>query len=166
MGAFDDRTRLAPASSALFNRPAHPGSEALFRTLADNADAHLGWVVRRAVATYLRGEGDVPPLSGTSFPAPPLPGSVPLSAVGEEWAATLLRLARRATAVVDPNVRAGDRLDIRWYVQVKAIPEQLMTGSPPTRVGGCELVNGVMFRKSLPHKAMRTEILPPRAPAG
>ena len=38
----------------------------------------------------------------------------------------------------------------------------MMTGSPPTRVGGCELVNGVMFRKSLPHKAMRTEILSPR----
>jgi 1-phosphatidylinositol-3-phosphate 5-kinase len=72
----------------------------------------------------------------------------------EEWVNTLLTLATRCCATVQPNVRGGDLLDIRPYSKVKVIP------------GGCRTesayISGIVFPKNINHKSMAREILHPK----
>lgn len=157
LGVLDDRRRLARPRAPLFNLPESGRAEAVFRGLCYVADAHLAWVVRRAVEA--------------SFSAPAAVADPELQARRtSQWSNALLTLARRAVAGVDPNVRAGDRADVRVYIKVKAVPSLLDEGGPVAgaggaaqlRVGTCEVINGVAFRRSLAHKQMRQDIPFPR----
>lgn len=47
---------------------------------------------------------------------------------------------------MDPNVKAGDFLDIRPYVKTKLIPGG--------RRDECRYVDGIVFRKNVTHKTM------------
>lgn len=159
LGVLDDRRRLGRPKGALFNLPSHERAEAVFRSLCNVADAHLAWVVKAAVEA--------------SFPSREAPSS---AASGlrtlrvEQWANTITKLARKAVSAVDPNVRAGDRADVRVYIKIKAIPSSFESeggrneppGTMPLRVGTCEVINGVFFRRSLAHKQMRQDIPYPR----
>ncbi len=218
LSVFDDRARLAQPVGPLFNLPATSQAELLLRALCAAADAHLDWLVRRAVGLYIPegpaqpGAPRVPVSSislGAAASAPE--GQLTIGTAQAEWAAVILRLARRAVAMVDPNIRAGDRAAVRMYVKIKAVPlpaeaavsrpevagtpvvtprpnendihggvengDGLLDGlgpvlpaatapvppvslapAPSGRVGPCEIISGVMFRRSLPHKSMRHDI--------
>eukprot|EP00602_Paraphysomonas_sp_CaronLab_P009360 CAMPEP_0185038048 /NCGR_PEP_ID=MMETSP1103-20130426/33223_1 /TAXON_ID=36769 /ORGANISM="Paraphysomonas bandaiensis, Strain Caron Lab Isolate" /LENGTH=1645 /DNA_ID=CAMNT_0027576313 /DNA_START=45 /DNA_END=4979 /DNA_ORIENTATION=+ len=62
------------------------------------------------------------------------------------WKGIIVQLVREVVAYVDPDVRAGDSLDIRPYVKLKIIP-----GGP---LEDNKFVNGVVFRKNVSHKRM------------
>lgn len=47
---------------------------------------------------------------------------------------------------MEPNVKAGDHIDIRPYVKTKLVPGG--------RREECRYVDGVVFRKNVTHKAM------------
>ena len=200
IGIFDKRVRLKPPVAQQFNRPCTPASEVAFRGLAALAEAHLSWVVRRCVDAYI-----VDVIPGTTSSAAPPPSSA-LAAVESTlafgprravWADVITKLARRAAASVDPNIRAGERSDVRLFVKVKAVPvvsdavfggikgsaavaessSSISSGGflPPeafksspdsaataSSADSCEFIDGVMFRRNLPHKGMRTDIAQPR----
>ena len=46
----------------------------------------------------------------------------PRQVVPRAWCAQVVRLAQLAVGWVDPAVHMGDRLDIRTYIKIKAIP--------------------------------------------
>lgn len=99
-------------------------------------------------------------------------------AVQKQWEGVLLGLVQTTMSLVDPNCRAGwaDKLDFLHYVKIKTVPGGVSkcewpvgaAPAPPTPVlesvlpGDCEFIDGVMFRKSLPHKQMRDNIELPR----
>jgi hypothetical protein len=64
----------------------------------------------------------------------------------DEWESVIIDLIRSVVDNVDPNVRGGDRLDIRPYVKIKTIPGGT--------IGQSEYVEGVVFRKNVAHKKM------------
>jgi hypothetical protein len=64
------------------------------------------------------------------------------------WIDIILTLVRGVVESVDPDVRAGDELDIRPYVKIKVIP-----GGETSE---CCYVDGVVFRKNVSHKRMGT----------
>lgn len=73
----------------------------------------------------------------------------------EHWLNTLMTLATRCVATVNPNVKTdGDLMDIRPYCKLKVIP------------GGsykdCAYLSGVIFRKHVSHKRMAKELANPR----
>lgn len=108
------------------------------------------------------------------------------------WEVTLFGLLQAAQSLVDPHCRDGwvDSLDFVRFVKVKAVagaaalpdwhaavtvaaaaglpaPELPPPPPPPPVLAAvlpstCEYIDGVMFRKSLPHKRMRTEVERPR----
>ena len=49
-------------------------------------------------------------------------------------------------STVDPDIKAGDFLDIRPYVKTKLIPGG--------RRDECRYVDGIVFRKNVTHKTM------------
>jgi len=70
------------------------------------------------------------------------------------WCDTIVRLVKRVTETVNPDVRGGDHLDIRPYVKLKIIPGGMMRESA--------YVDGVVFRKNVAHKKMVRDIVSPR----
>ena len=166
LGVLDDRRRLARPRAALFNLPTHPRAADVFKGLCEVGDAHLSWIVRRAVEASF-------PARASALSAAGAPGDA-ASAEGDresrvsQWTHAITSLARRAVAAVDPNIRAGDRADVRVYIKVKAVPSVGEGGgagggaSGPLRVGTCEIFSGVSFRRSLAHKQMRQDVQYPR----
>jgi 1-phosphatidylinositol-3-phosphate 5-kinase len=71
-----------------------------------------------------------------------------------QWAEVVIGLAENACKSVMPQVKLGDMMDIRPYVNVKAIPGGHITESA--------YVTGVVARKQVAHKKMRREIKEPR----
>jgi hypothetical protein len=211
IGVFDDKHRLWPPAAPQFNRPATPESESLLVSLCGVADAHLEWVVRRAVSLYFpelapaegapeagARRGGAGAQAGNGLPSTLAASAVDasslrLSAAQGAWADALLRVTRRAVATIDPHVRLGDRADVRLYVKIKAVADPACmdaatsaagsagggssgylsatassaadvegSASSVPRVGKCEVIHGVMFRKNLPHKSMRQDVQSPR----
>ncbi|CAD6499696.1 BgTH12-03804 [Blumeria graminis f. sp. triticale] len=70
------------------------------------------------------------------------------------WEKALVPILLRSTDDVNPNVRAGDDIDIRHYVKLKKIP-----GGKP---GDTAYVSGVVFTKNLALKSMSRSISNPR----
>ena len=56
------------------------------------------------------------------------------------------RKVREVVSTVDPNVRQGDSMNIREYVKIKIIPGGGMDENT--------YVDGIIFRKNVPHKSM------------
>jgi hypothetical protein len=65
------------------------------------------------------------------------------------WSSIIVHLVREVVSSVDPNVRAGDSLDIRPYVKIKTIPGGSIDEN-------C-YINGVVFRKNVSHKKMAAD---------
>jgi hypothetical protein len=70
------------------------------------------------------------------------------------WKGIIVQLVREVVAFVDPDVRAGDSLDIRPYVKLKIIPGGTLRDNA--------FVNGVVFRKNVAHKKMASPRTNPR----
>jgi hypothetical protein len=70
------------------------------------------------------------------------------------WKGIIVQLVREVVAFVDPDVRAGDSLDIRPYVKLKIIPGGTLQDNA--------FVNGVVFRKNVAHKKMSAPRTNPR----
>jgi hypothetical protein len=70
------------------------------------------------------------------------------------WKGIIVQLVREVVAFVDPDVRAGDSLDIRPYVKLKIIPGGTLEENA--------FVNGVVFRKNVAHKKMSSPRTNPR----
>ncbi|RYH31546.1 hypothetical protein EON65_02420 [archaeon] len=64
----------------------------------------------------------------------------------DEWKQSIFNLVREVVSSVDPDVKAGDSIDIRPYVKVKVIPGGMMSE--------CIYIDGVVFRKNVAHKKM------------
>ncbi len=62
------------------------------------------------------------------------------------WVNTLMTLATRCCATVEPDVKNGDLLDIRPYCKVKCIPGGSVTDSA--------YMSGIVFHKNVSHKKM------------
>eukprot|EP00743_Colponemidia_sp_Colp-15_P004545 GILK01004899.1.p1 GENE.GILK01004899.1~~GILK01004899.1.p1 ORF type:complete len:1879 (+),score=385.22 GILK01004899.1:797-5638(+) len=72
-----------------------------------------------------------------------------------QWQSIIFELAKRACCNVRNNVKDnGDKLDIRPYVKIKRIPGGSVTDS--------FYIDGVVCRKNIAHKKMRTRIDNPR----
>jgi hypothetical protein len=72
---------------------------------------------------------------------------VDAEAVPAHWVDLLLSFAGRCVSQLSPSVRLGDAMDIRSYVKVKTVGG----GS----VSECRVVDGVVFRKAVPHKRVK-----------
>lgn len=72
----------------------------------------------------------------------------------KQWTEVVINLAENACKSVMPQVPLGDMMDIRPYVNVKAIPGGHVTESA--------YVTGVVARKQVVHKKMRRAIKEPR----
>jgi uncharacterized membrane protein YgcG len=165
--------RLAPPAAPLFPGVPSPAALAALRVSAALADAHLLAVIRRAVARALPGAAEEDEGRCAEGEGAAAAEEEVRAAAVAAWSAEIVRLARRAAAAVDPNIRAGDRADIRQYVHVKVMAGE-WEGTPEgaaasangaaagARVGRCEILPGVVTRRTLPHKAMRTSIRTPR----
>ena len=133
IGIADDRARLVEPLTPLFSKAASPAGILAFLSLVGFADAALSASVRRNAERLF----------------PPSSRNV--------WTDAVLRLARRSVIAVDPNVRAGDLIDIRAYVRIKVLPSDVATPG-----GECEIVPGIVFKHRLPNKSMRSTIADPR----
>lgn len=168
LGLFDDAARLAPPFGPAFNLPSSPAAVAILRSLAEAGERHLVEVVCRCAAAYISEPSRTSHIAAVeSSSSAAGDGLSPLTRLGPNqvcWAGALLRLVRRSVALVDPNIRRGDRADVRCYVQVKAIPQQTPDAEALSlTVGDCEVVEGgVVFRQCLPHKGMREDVANPK----
>ncbi|RMZ80466.1 hypothetical protein DV737_g3031, partial [Chaetothyriales sp. CBS 132003] len=72
----------------------------------------------------------------------------------ESWEQALVPILLRATDDVDPDVQAGDDIDIRNYVKLKKIP-----GGRP---GDTAYISGLIFTKNVALKSMPRSIVAPR----
>lgn len=54
------------------------------------------------------------------------------------WSQVMARLVKLATDTVSPDVRGGDQVDIRPYVQVKVREEEEQEGGSRGEIGGVE----------------------------
>jgi 1-phosphatidylinositol-3-phosphate 5-kinase len=70
------------------------------------------------------------------------------------WEEALVPILLRATDDVDPNVQAGDDIDIRNYVKLKKVP-----GGRP---GDTSYISGLIFTKNVALKSMSRLIMSPR----
>lgn len=71
-----------------------------------------------------------------------------------EWHCTLSRLLLKVSSSIQPNVRAGDSIDVRAYVKVKKVPGGKISDS--------EYVDGIVITKNVAHKAMPRRLVNPR----
>ncbi|CAO3597034.1 unnamed protein product [Absidia cylindrospora] len=71
-----------------------------------------------------------------------------------EWETVIMQLLIKMTGLVQPDVRAGDDMDVRHYVKIKKIPGGLPSDS--------FYVKGVMCSKNVAHKRMARNIAEPR----
>lgn len=92
--------------------------------LVDRASQHLSGVLDRRIA-----QSSIIPADSKAM-----------------WKETTLTLVKGVVASVDPDVRAGDEIDIRLHVKIKVIP-----GGD---ISECGYVDGVVFRKNVSHKKM------------
>ncbi|KAI8054171.1 uncharacterized protein B0P05DRAFT_591564 [Gilbertella persicaria] len=72
----------------------------------------------------------------------------------EEWEEVIMNLLLKVTNHVQPDIRAGDDMDVRHYVKIKKIPGGLPSDST--------YVKGVMCTKNVAHKRMVKNISNPR----
>ncbi|KAI5858716.1 hypothetical protein BZA05DRAFT_329983 [Tricharina praecox] len=72
----------------------------------------------------------------------------------EQWEKALIPILLKCTDDLNPDIRAGDDIDIRHYVKVKKIP-----GAKP---GDTSYISGVVFSKNLALKSMSRNISQPR----
>ncbi|KAJ2600372.1 Mitochondrial distribution and morphology protein 12 [Coemansia sp. RSA 1722] len=70
------------------------------------------------------------------------------------WDQVVFDLALNAVQKVQPNVRAGDNMDLRRYVRIKRIP-----GGEPS---DSQYVTGIVFTKNLAHRSMAQYLEAPR----
>lgn len=71
-----------------------------------------------------------------------------------EWHETLGRLLLKVSTSINPNVRAGDSIDVRAYVKIKKVPGG--------RIDDSEYVDGIVITKNVAHKAMPRRLVNPR----
>jgi chaperonin GroEL (HSP60 family) len=64
----------------------------------------------------------------------------------DAWEKMIVSLIKNVVTSVDPDVRAGDKLDIRPFVKIKSIPGGAISESA--------YIEGVVFRKNVAHKKM------------
>ncbi|KAJ1727299.1 Mitochondrial distribution and morphology protein 12, partial [Coemansia biformis] len=74
--------------------------------------------------------------------------------VDSGWDQVILDLAANAVGRVRPNVRGGDKMDLRHYVRIKRIP-----GGAPR---DSQYVSGIVFTKNLAHRQMPRFVAAPR----
>jgi 1-phosphatidylinositol-3-phosphate 5-kinase len=72
----------------------------------------------------------------------------------EEWEEVIMQLLLKVTNHVQPDIRAGDVMDVRHYVKVKKIPGGLPSDS--------FYVKGIVCTKNVAHKRMVRNISHPR----
>jgi len=72
----------------------------------------------------------------------------------DEWHETLNRLLLKVSTSINPNVRAGDSIDVRTYVKIKKVPGGKISDS--------EYVDGIVITKNVAHKAMPRRLVNPR----
>ncbi|KAK4687031.1 hypothetical protein P7C73_g3088, partial [Tremellales sp. Uapishka_1] len=72
----------------------------------------------------------------------------------EEWHRVLSKLLLKVSTNLQPNVRAGDSIDVRAYVKIKKIPGGKISDS--------EYVDGIVITKNVAHKAMPRRLVNPR----
>ncbi|GAX78095.1 hypothetical protein CEUSTIGMA_g5537.t1 [Chlamydomonas eustigma] len=78
------------------------------------------------------------------------------AALREEWAGVIVQLAEETAAALSPALcSSGGMMDPRIYVKVKRLSGQ--PGSPKDS----SLVHGVVIRKNVAHKKMRSQVLNP-----
>mmetsp|Transcript_21134 Transcript_21134/g.73006 ORF Transcript_21134/g.73006 Transcript_21134/m.73006 type:complete len:1779 (-) Transcript_21134:904-6240(-) len=106
--------------------------------LSSSAAQHLGLIVKSLVLA------DVCPASECSSD----------TKLADLWSVIILKLVDQVCTTVNPNIRAGDHMDIRPYVKLKTIPG----GS----VNQCCYIDGVVFRKHVVHKRMARTCRNPR----
>ncbi|WVR06352.1 hypothetical protein IAU60_003383 [Kwoniella sp. DSM 27419] len=70
------------------------------------------------------------------------------------FAATLCDLLLKVSTNLQPNVKAGDDIDVRAYVKIKKVPGGKITDS--------EYVDGIVISKNVAHKAMPRRLVNPR----
>ncbi|KAK9241054.1 hypothetical protein V1525DRAFT_447599 [Lipomyces kononenkoae] len=79
---------------------------------------------------------------------------LPGPATVEQWERALLPILLQATDDLDPDIRAGDEIDVRNFVKIKRIP-----GATPDDT---VYLSGVVFTKNLALKSMPREINSPK----
>ena len=72
----------------------------------------------------------------------------------EEWHRVLSRLLLKVSTNVNPDVPAGDSMDVRAFVKIKKVPGGKISDS--------EYVDGVVITKNVAHKAMPRRLVNPR----
>ncbi|WVQ85092.1 hypothetical protein IAT38_007256 [Cryptococcus sp. DSM 104549] len=71
-----------------------------------------------------------------------------------EWHRVLSNLILKVPINLQPNVRAGDDIDVRAYVKIKKVPGGKISDS--------EYVDGIVISKNVTHKAMPRRLVNPR----
>ncbi|KAK9248041.1 hypothetical protein V1506DRAFT_453538 [Lipomyces tetrasporus] len=79
---------------------------------------------------------------------------LPPPATVEQWERALLPILLQATEDLDPDIRAGDEIDVRKFVKIKRIP-----GATPDDT---VYLSGVVFTKNLALKSMIKDISSPK----
>jgi len=72
----------------------------------------------------------------------------------QKWFDIIMKIVKRACENIRPQVKQGDKMDIRNYVKVKLIPEG--------DISETRYIEGVVFNKNLIHKKMRSKIPKPK----
>jgi len=72
----------------------------------------------------------------------------------DEWHAILSKLLLKVSTNVNPNIPAGDSMDVRAFVKVKKVPGGKISDS--------EYVDGIVITKNVAHKAMSRRLVNPR----
>ncbi|KAK8858596.1 hypothetical protein IAR55_002825 [Kwoniella newhampshirensis] len=72
----------------------------------------------------------------------------------EQWHQVLSGLLLKVSTNLQPNVRAGDDIDVRAYVKIKKVPGGKISDS--------EYVDGIVISKNVAHKAMPRRLVNPR----
>ncbi|WVQ72779.1 hypothetical protein IAR50_002339 [Cryptococcus sp. DSM 104548] len=72
----------------------------------------------------------------------------------EEWHRILSNLILKVPVNLQPNVRAGDDIDVRSYVKIKKVPGGKISDS--------EYVDGIVITKNVAHKTMSRRLYNPR----
>ncbi|WWD18488.1 hypothetical protein CI109_102940 [Kwoniella shandongensis] len=72
----------------------------------------------------------------------------------DQWHRVLSGLLLKVSTNLQPNVRAGDDIDVRAYVKIKKVPGGKISDS--------EYVDGIVISKNVAHKAMPRRLVNPR----
>nr|XP_019045669.1 1-phosphatidylinositol-3-phosphate 5-kinase [Kwoniella bestiolae CBS 10118]OCF24599.1 1-phosphatidylinositol-3-phosphate 5-kinase [Kwoniella bestiolae CBS 10118] len=72
----------------------------------------------------------------------------------QQWHRTLSNLLLKVSTNLQPNVKAGDDIDVRAYVKIKKVPGGKISDS--------EYVDGIVISKNVAHKAMPRRLVNPR----